>query len=58
MNTLNLENFEVLETKDLIDCEGGFILTGSLIATGIGIFASGIATGYAVGKIGKKIFGK
>ncbi len=58
MNTLNLESFKVLETKDLINCEGGFVLTGSLVAAGIGIFGGGIATGYAIGKIGKKIFGK
>lgn len=43
--------FENMSDKELLEVDGGFVITASMIATGAGILASGVAVGYAVGKI-------
>lgn len=42
---------ENMSDKELLEVDGGFVITASMIATGAGILASGVAVGYAVGKI-------
>lgn len=53
---LNTELTEI-NSNELFDVNGGIVITGTLVATAVGIFGGGIATGYAIGKIGKKILG-
>ncbi len=43
--------FENMSDKELLEVDGGFVITASMISMGAGIVASGVAVGYAVGKI-------
>lgn len=47
--------FEAMTNEELLDTDGGLI-TGAMICAGIGCIAAGVAVGYAVGTIAKKIF--
>ena len=42
---------EALNSEDMMEIEGGFIVTGSMVVAGLGCLGVGVATGYAVGKI-------
>lgn len=54
----NLDNFNVINNDDLMNVDGGFIITvtGSAVVAGITALGGGVAFGYAVGKILRKIF--
>ena len=51
-----MTNFVELNMDELENMDGGFIVTGTMIATGIGCIASGVAVGYAVGTIFERFF--
>lgn len=43
--------FELLTPAEMMEIDGGFILTGTMVAAGIGCIGGGVAVGYAIGKI-------
>ncbi|WP_078552575.1 class IIb bacteriocin, lactobin A/cerein 7B family [Bacillus alkalicellulosilyticus] len=44
-------NFQDVSNAELMEVEGGLIITGMMVAAGIGCLAGGVAVGYAVGTI-------
>ena len=42
--------FVEIQKEDLMEIDGGFIITGGMIALGIGCLAGGAAFGYYLGK--------
>lgn len=45
MNT----KFIALSDQELVEVEGGFVITGTMVGIGVGIFAESFAVGYAIG---------
>ena len=43
--------FTSIENMEMMEIDGGFVITGTMIGVGAGILASGVAVGYAVGTI-------
>lgn len=48
--------FETLTSTEMIELDGGLVITGAMVATGIGCLGGGVAVGYAIGKIIKKFW--
>lgn len=42
---------ETIKENELMEINGGFVLTGAAVGIGAGCLASGVAVGYAVGKV-------
>ena len=53
MNTTN-SKFEILTNEELMETEGGFVVTGTMVGIGVGILTGSFAVGYAVGQSTKK----
>ncbi len=51
-----MTNFDEMTTEQLMNTDGGFVITGTMVAAGIGCVAAGVAVGYAVGTIAEKVF--
>lgn len=51
-----MNNFAELSTEELMNADGGFVITGAMVATAVGCAASGVAVGYAIGTILEKVF--
>lgn len=50
-----LENKYVeLAEQELKDTEGGFVITGTMIGIGVGIFAGSFSVGYAIGQSNRR----
>lgn len=54
MLTKKLDKFIPLEDPQLEEIDGGLIITGTLVAAGIGVFAAGFGVGYSIGAANKK----
>lgn len=52
----NLDNFNIINNEDLMKIDGGLVVTGSAVIAGITALGCGVAVGYAIGKIMRKIF--
>ena len=52
----NIDNFNIINNEDLLEVNGGLIITGTAVLAGIGALSGGVAVGYVVGKILRKIF--
>ena len=52
----NIDNFNIINNEDLLEVNGGLIITGTAVLAGIGTLSGGVAVGYGVGKILRKIF--
>ncbi|MFC3039472.1 Blp family class II bacteriocin [Virgibacillus xinjiangensis] len=52
-NVVSLEknNYEVIGNDELMDIDGGLVITGSMVVAGVGILAGGVAVGYAAGTV-------
>ncbi|NQG19995.1 class IIb bacteriocin, lactobin A/cerein 7B family [Streptococcus suis] len=53
MDNMNA-NFVALTDRELMDMEGGFVITGTMVGIGVGIFTGAFAVGYAIGQSTKK----
>lgn len=53
MNNMNT-NFVTLSEQELMEMEGGFVITGTMVGIGVGIFTGAFAVGYAIGQSTKK----
>ncbi|WP_156413088.1 bacteriocin [Oceanivirga salmonicida] len=43
-----------INEKELMEINGGFVITGTMVATGIGIFVGGFVVGKGIGTMIKK----
>ncbi|MBC1795440.1 class IIb bacteriocin, lactobin A/cerein 7B family [Listeria booriae] len=48
------QKFSVVSSEDLCEVNGGLIITGTLVAAGIGLFCATFGVGYAIGQAIKK----
>ena len=46
-----MNKFVEIPLEQMIEIDGGFVITGAMVATAIGCLAGGVAVGYAIGKI-------
>lgn len=46
-----MNNFEQLSSEELMNVDGGFVITGMMVAAAVGCIAAGVAVGYAIGTI-------
>lgn len=51
-----MNNFVEMSTEELMNADGGLVITGTMVCAAIGCVASGVAVGYAIGTIAEKIF--
>lgn len=49
--TLEKSNYKVIDDNELVEISGGFVITGTMVAAGVGIVAGGVAVGYAAGTV-------
>ena len=49
---------EELSYNEMIEVDGGLVITGMMVATGIGCLSGGVAVGYAVGKVIRRYISK
>lgn len=47
---------EALTSMEMMELDGGLVITGSMIVAGIACLGGGVAVGYAVGTIIEKIW--
>ena len=43
---------------EMIEVDGGLLITGTMVAAGIGCLSGGVAVGYAVGKVIRRYISK
>ncbi len=53
MDNMNT-SFVALSDQDLMDMEGGFVITGTMVGIGVGIFTGAFGVGYVIGQSTKK----
>lgn len=47
-------NYVALTDEELMNMEGGFVITGTMVGIGVGIFAGSFGVGYMIGQSTKK----
>ena len=50
--------FETLDASELNEVEGGFVITAKVVIAGVGLFATGVGIGVAVGNAVNNITGR
>ncbi|AND80480.1 class IIb bacteriocin, lactobin A/cerein 7B family protein [Streptococcus pantholopis] len=48
------KNYMALSDKELMNTEGGIVVTGTAVGIGVGIFTGSFAVGYAIGQSTKR----